>query len=97
VSSEIYGSIADSNQELLGQMIEIGPDFDLVEGIIHGLETLTDNLGIDVPDGVGELIPYAGAIIAGARLIHSVISTEQQSREADRTTRNKLQVVRPSL
>ena len=93
VSTEIYDQIADSTPELIGQMFDNGADYLLVGDTTDGLETLTDNLGIDVPDGVGELIPYAGAIIAGARLIHSVISTEQQFKAADRTTRNKIQVV----
>ena len=65
----------------------------LVEGTEDGLLTLTDNLGIDVPDGIGDLLPYAGGIIAGARLIHSIITTEKQFKAADRSTRNKIQVV----
>ena len=50
-------------------------------------------LGIDIPDGVGEIIPYAAAIMGAARLIHSVIHTERTFREADRTTINKIHVV----
>ena len=93
VSAEIYNRIAASAPEYLGQMTELGPDYLLIEGTEDGLSTLTDNLGIDIPDGIGDMLPYAGAIIAGARLIHSVITTEQQFKAADRTTRNKIQVV----
>ena len=70
-----------------------GADYRRVEGIEDGLTTLSDNMGIDVPDGVTDLLPYVGAIIAGARLIYSVVSTERNFQEADRTTRNKIQVV----
>ena len=93
VGSEIYSRIAESAPELAGQMIDIGADYVLVDGITDGLETLSGNLGIDVPDGFGEILPYAGMIIATVRLIHSVIQTEQTFKAADRTTRNKIQVV----
>ena len=93
VSTEIYDKIAESAPDLLPQLMDIGPDMNLVEGIQDGLNTLTANLGIDVPDGIGELIPYAGAIIGSARLLHSVISTEKTFKAADRTTRNKIQVI----
>ena len=93
VSSEIYHAISDSSPELLDNLADIGPDYLLVTDINDGLTTLSGNLGIDIPDGVTELIPYATAVIAGARLIHSVIQTEREFKAADRTTRNKIQVV----
>ena len=39
------------------------------------------------------LIPYAAAIAGGARLIYSVLKTEREFQAADRTTRNRIQVV----
>ena len=71
----------------------IGSDFKLVDDTTDGLNTLSGNLGIDIPDGVADIIPYAGAIIAGARLVYSVIQTEREFKAADRTTRNQIQVV----
>ena len=91
--AEIYNQIAASTPEYLDRITKLDPDFRLVEGMEDGLLTLTDNLGIDVPDGIGDLLPYAGGIIAGARLIHSLITTEKQFKAADRSTRNKIQVV----
>ena len=93
VSSEIYDRIADTAPELLHRVADIGADYALVTGTLDGLNTLSSNLGIDIPDGVGDIIPYAGAIIAGARLIHSVLRTEKEFKAVDRTTRNKIQVV----
>lgn len=93
VSSEIYDRIADTAPDLLDNITDIGPDYLLVGGIQDGLDTLSSNLGIDVPDGIGDILPYAGAIIAGARLIYSVLQTEREFKAADRTTRNKIQVV----
>ena len=94
VSSEIYDSIAVSSTEMVDRLMDIGTDYELVSGIQGGLETLTDNLGIDIPDSLGSVLPYAGAIVAAAKLIHEVISTEREFREADRTTTNKIHMVR---
>lgn len=97
VNTEIYNWISANHPDLLGQVdnFEAGlaTPYEYVEGIEDGLSTLSDNMGIDVPDGAVDLLPYAGAIIAGARLIYSVVSTERQFRDADRNTKNKIQVV----
>ena len=92
-SSEVFGVIAERSPELTGQMTDIGPTAELEGTVNEGLDLLTDNLGIDIPDGVGEIIPCAGAILAASRLIYSVIQTERQFKAVDRTTRNKIQVV----
>ena len=54
---------------------------------------LSDNMGLDIPDDVIDILPYAGAIIAGARLVYSVLKTEKEFKAADRTTKNQMQVV----
>lgn len=76
------------------QVIDIGADYERVQGIKDGLETLSANEGIDIPDGVVEIVPYAAAIVGGARLIYSVLKTEREFKAADRTTKNRFQVVR---
>ncbi len=93
VSSEIYNHIAESAPELIDRLTDIGPDYILVDSIQDGLGTLSSNLGIDLPDSIGDIVPYAGAIIAGARLIYGALRTEREFKAADRTTRNKIQVV----
>ena len=77
-----YGSSADFEN-----------DYAEVEGIEDGLSTISENLGIDVPDGLVDIVPYAAAIIGGARLVYSVIKTEKEFKAADRTTKNKIQVM----
>ena len=93
VSSEVFDRIAESNPELVERLMDIGPDYERVEGITDGLSTLSGNNGIDIPDSLGDMLPYAGAILAGARLIYSIIRTEREFAAADRTTLNKIQVV----
>ena len=93
VSTELYDKIAERSPELIDQMTYIGYDYELVNGINDGLETLSANQGLDLPDSVGEIVPYAAAIIMGARLIYNVIKTEKEFSTVDRTTKNKMQVV----
>ena len=97
VNTEIYNWISTNYPHLLGQVDNFeatsATGYYQVEGMEDGLTTLSDNMGIDVPGGVTDLLPYVGAIIAGARLIYSVVSTERKFRDADRTTKNKIQVV----
>ena len=92
VSGEIYDRIADTAPELLDSVVNIEP-FLAIDGIQDGLSTLSSNMGIDVPDGIGDIVPYAGAIIAGARLIHGALRAEREFKAADRTTPNRIQVV----
>ena len=92
LSTEMYDRIAERSPDLIDQMTDIG-SYEYVGDATDALSTLSGNLGIDVPDSAVEIVPYAGAILAGARLVHSVLQTEKQFKAADRTTRNKIQVV----
>ena len=94
LGSKLHERISEKAPELADRIIaDIGPDLELVDGITDGLTTLSDNMGIDIPDSVVDIIPYAAAIIAGARLIGSVLRTEKEFKAADRTTKNRIQVV----
>ena len=94
VSSEIHNEIISNSPEYIGQVTAIGSDYVLVENIDEGLSILSGNQGIDIPDAVGDILPVAGGILLAARLIHSAWNTEQGFRKADRTTKNKVHVVR---
>ena len=92
--TEIHDKYFASGMDAGGRTLtDIGSDYDLVEGTTDGLDTLSDNMGIDVPDGVVDIVPYAATIMMGARLIYSVVKTEKEFKAADRTTKNQIQVV----
>ena len=94
VGSELYGAISASSPGLTNRLTDIGPDFELVEGIEGGLSTLSDNLGIDVPDGLLEFLLDASSLVGAALLILGALETERRFRDLDRTSKNKLQVVK---
>jgi len=94
VGSELHGAISESSPDLANRLTDIGPDFELVEGIEGGLATLSDNLEIDIPDSWFEFLPGAAALLAAVSLIRGALETERQFRDVDRTHKNKLQVVK---
>ena len=69
VSGEVYDAIEESHPELLGRLIEIGPAAELTESVKDGLDKLASNFGVDVPDGLGDALPYVAEVVLGIRLI----------------------------
>ena len=93
--SELYGKAVPSGIDETGRIVAaIGKDYELVAGINDGLETLSGNMGLDIPDGIVDIVPYVAEIAAGVRLIVSAVKTEKEFKAADRTTKNKIQVTR---
>ena len=94
MSSEIYDKYVDSGLDAGGRTLtDTGPDYARVADIKDGLNTLSANEGIDIPDGVVEIITYAGPILVAARLIYGALKTEREFKAADRTTKNRIHVV----
>ena len=62
----------------MGRCLDIGADWELVEGIREGLETLTGNMGIDLTDSPFQIRPYATAVAVTGRLIISVVRTKRE-------------------
>jgi hypothetical protein len=94
LGTELHERVSENAPELADRiLVDIGPDYMLVAGMEDGLGTLSSNMGLDIPDGVVELVPYAGAVFAASRLLMSVLKAEKEFKAADRTTKNKIQVV----
>ena len=94
IGKEIHEKYTESGMDAGGRTLtDIGPDYELVGKTTDDLQALSNNLGIDAPDSAADILPYAGAIIAGARLIYGVVKTEREFKAVDRTKRNKMQVV----
>ena len=94
LGTELHDKVVASGMDQGGRIVtDVGSDYVQVQGIKDGLETLSANMGIDIPDGVVEIIPYAAVAVGGARLIYSAVKTEMEFKAADRTTKNQIQVV----
>ena len=92
VSTEVYDKIASRAPDLVDRMADIGSTDELEGTTEEGLDLLTDNMGIDIPDGIVDLVPYAAIIIGGSRLVYSAVKTEREFKAVDRTAK-KIQVV----
>ena len=92
--SELYGTAVSSTVDEVDRIVaDLGSAAELEGTTSEGLGLLSDNMGIDIPDGVVELVPYAATIFAATRLLVSVLRTEREFQAADRTTKNRIQVV----
>ena len=95
VSREIHEGIAQSNPELLDRMIEIGDsNLNFTQGIEENLETLYQNLGIDVPDSLGDMLPVVGEVVLGIRILVDVVSVERGFKGSPLSDRSRVHALK---
>jgi uncharacterized membrane protein YuzA (DUF378 family) len=93
VSSEIYQRVSDTSPEHIDRLTDIGYDYTSVSEITDELTQLSENMGLDISDGIGEAFPYLGTAISAARVTYSVVKVESEFKHLNRTTRNRVQFV----
>ena len=94
VSTEVYDKIIGHAPDLAARLTDIGSTEKLEGSTRESLDLLSRNMGIDIPDGVVEIASEAAVFLGAALLIYRVLKTEREFKAADRTTKNKIQVVR---
>ena len=94
VSTEIYDAIENSHPELFARLTDIGSVTELTEFAKGGLEKLSGNMGIDVPDSLREVLPYVGEIVLGIKLIWDIVRTERELKSIDLTDRSRVHGIR---
>ena len=95
LSSEIYDKIVDASPELSGRLTDLEIEIsELTEDVKSGLGTLSTNLGIDVPDSLGEMLPYIGETVLAIRLITQIISTEGDLKGIEISNRSRVHAIR---
>jgi hypothetical protein len=82
VPSELYDRLYEelivTHPDLAGQLIELDiSNVELDTEIENALEALSASLGFDLPDSIGELLPYLNEIILGIRLLLDIIAVER--------------------
>ena len=94
ISSEIYDAIAESHPELVARLTDIGSVVVLTEFVKEGLHKLAGNHGVDVPDSLGEALPFVGEVVLGIKLIWGMVKTERQLADVDLTDRSRVHGIR---
>jgi len=78
VSKEIHDRIVSDHPELAHQVGSLGvSNLDFHHDLEGNLNLLAHNHGVDVPDGVGDILPYIKEIILGIRLICDIVAVER--------------------
>lgn len=95
VSRDIYDKIADVHPELTDRLLDLEfTAYDLNEDVGKNLSVLASNLGIDVPDGLGEILPYVGEVVLGIKLIIDIISTEMDFKGVELQDRSRVHAMK---
>ena len=94
VSTEIYERIAETHPELLDRATGIVSAAELTESVGDGLEKLAGNRGVDVPDSIGEALPYVGEVVLGIKLILDIVRTERGLVDVGLSERSKVHGIR---
>ena len=94
VSSEIYDRIAQTHPELLGRLTDIASVVELTESVRDGLGTLAGNFDIDVPDKIGEALPFVGEVVLGLKLVWGMVKTERELANVELTDRSRIHGIR---
>ncbi|WP_273834199.1 DUF456 domain-containing protein [Guptibacillus sedimenti] len=94
-SSEIREKILHQKPELEEQFIPIEvSNYEFTIGVKDGLETLKENMGIDVPDEVFALAPYSTEIVLGVRLLYDLALVNRDFRRIKTTEKARLAAVK---
>ena len=95
VSQELFDKITDLHPELADQLVNTGVlSSDLGATVHEKLELLAGNFGIDVPDSIGEVLPYIGEIILGIRLILDIAAVERDFKSVAIQDRKKVHALK---
>ena len=95
VSSNLFAQLTEKAPELSDRLIDLGlSNQEFTEDAKEGLGMLAQNMGIDVPDSLGEALPFVAEVILGIKLIHGIVSTERSLKGEELTDRSRVHGIR---
>ena len=95
VGNEIRASVLAAHPELSDHFIDLElSNYELTGEVGQDLELLAENTGIDVPDGLVGLIPYATEITLGAVLLSDIVKTERVFKEVAMDERKRVHAMK---
>lgn len=95
VSTELREKILAQKPELSEQFIPVDiSSYEFTQEVKDGLETLRENLGIDVPDEVFALAPYSTEIVLGTRLLFDIAKVNRDFKQVQASDKARLAAVK---
>lgn len=90
-----YRYAMKESPERAGQLADLGfTAYDLTEDVTKNIGILASNHGIDVPDSIGEMLPYVGEVVLGVKLIIDLISTERDFKDVELQDRSRVHAMK---
>lgn len=78
VSNEIRERILSNHPELAAQFVNLDlSNFEFTSGVEENMNVLKENFGIDVPDAVGDYLPYLSELVLGIRILYDIVKVER--------------------
>lgn len=94
-STEVQAKILEKSPELSEQLILTNTsNIELTEDVSSGLDQLMANYGLDVPDKIGEYLPFIGEIVLGVKLLIEIDKVNRDFSKIDLNEKRRIQGLR---
>ena len=95
VSREIHERIAEVVPELSPSVLDSGiANLEFTEGVQESVARLAAHRGIDIPDSIGEMLPYVTEVVLSVRLIFDMVSVERDFKDVELNDRTRVHVLK---
>jgi len=95
LSKEIHDAVMTQAPELTHQLVDVGiSNFQFTQEVAHDLALIAANHGIDVPDSVGDILPYAKDVVLGIRLLMDICNVERDFRHVQLDQRGRIHALK---
>lgn len=94
-STEVQNKIIENTPDLSEQLILTNTsNIELTEDVSSGLDQLMANYGLDVPDKIGEYLPFIGEIVLGVKLLIEIAKVNRDFSKIDLNEKRRIQGLR---
>lgn len=98
VSTELFDKLTSQRPDLVEHLLDSGiENASFTANARENLELLAGNEGLDVPDSLGELLPYLTEVVLTIRLIVDTVKVEKDLARFSRGTKSRMQALRALL
>lgn len=95
VSNEIRREILATHPELAAQFANFDlSNLEFTSDVEDSLNLLAENFGIDVPDEIGDFLPYVTEIVLGIRLLWDIVTVERDFKTVTIDDRGRVHVMK---
>lgn len=95
IGRQVYDGVVEAVPDLAMQTAVLGAsNLILTADIAQELGVLGANVGFSAPESIGGMLPYAGEIVMGVKLIYDMVSTERDFKDVDLADRSRVHALK---